>query len=47
MRDYIAHNGSDYRYEEKPHPIAALAPRTRDNTQVGRSKKEAVGAPRA
>lgn len=47
VRDYIAHNGSDYRYEEKPHPIAALAPRTRDNTQVGRSKKEAVGAPRA
>ena len=47
IREHIARCGRDYRYEEKPHPIAALKCRTRDNIQVGRSKKEAAGAPRA
>ena len=42
IKDYIARNGRDYRYQEKPHPIAALDDVSRDNTQVGRSKAEAA-----
>lgn len=42
IKDYIARNGRDYRYQEKPHPIAALDDVTADNTQVGRSKAEAA-----
>ncbi len=43
IKNYIAENGKDYRYQECPHPIAALDDRTCDNTRVGRCKKEACG----
>ncbi len=36
IEDYIAKNGKDYRYEEKPHPTPELRSRTVDNTTVGR-----------
>ncbi len=35
---YIRKHGKDYRYQEKPHPIAELSDRTKDNTCVGREK---------
>ncbi len=38
IKDYIDHNGRDWRYQEKPHPIDALNDTTHDNTQVGRCK---------
>ena len=41
IRDYIAENGRDWRYQEKPHPIAALDDVKADNTKVGRCKEEA------
>ena len=41
IRDYIAENGRDWRYQEKPHPIAALDDVKADNTKVGRCREEA------
>ena len=35
---YIARNGRDYRFETAPNPIEALRDRTRDNTDVGRTR---------
>lgn len=36
IEKYIAEAGTDYRFEEQPHPIKELRDRTVDNTQVGR-----------
>lgn len=36
IRTYQEHNGEDYRYQTKDHPVPALADRTADNTQLGR-----------
>ncbi len=36
IEEYIAKNGTDYRFEEKPHPVPALRDRKKDNTTVGR-----------
>ncbi len=36
IEEYIAKNGKDYRFEEKPHPTPELRDRTVDNTTVGR-----------
>ncbi len=36
IEQYIKKNGKDYRFEEKPHPIAELRDRTVDNTTIGR-----------
>ncbi len=38
IKDYIAKNGEDYRYETEPHPVEALADRAQDNTELGRVK---------
>lgn len=35
IRQYIADNGQDYRFETAPHPVEALRCRTRDNTKIG------------
>ena len=37
IRDAIAENGQDYRFEESEHPVAALRTRKKDNTQLARS----------
>lgn len=37
IRDTIAENGQDYRFEESEHPVAALRTRKKDNTQLARS----------
>ncbi len=39
IEDYIAKNGKDYRYEEKPHPVEGLRNRAVDNTVIGRECK--------
>ncbi len=36
IEEYITENGEDYRYQDGPHPVAALQSRTKDNTRVGR-----------
>jgi len=36
---YIAKNGEDYRFEEKPNPIECLQNRTVDNTELARIKR--------
>ena len=36
IEKYIQRNGTDYRFETRPHPIRALRDRTRDNAEVGR-----------
>ena len=36
IRDAIAENGQDYRFQTAEHPIPALRSRTRDNTTLGR-----------
>ncbi|MBQ5754285.1 MAG: hypothetical protein IIV90_01325 [Oscillospiraceae bacterium] len=36
IQHYMDEKGSDYRFEEKPHPVAALRSRTQDNTTAGR-----------
>lgn len=38
INDFIKKNGTDYRYEDGPHPVDALRDRTHDNTDVGRKK---------
>ena len=38
IEEYIAKNGKDYRFEEKPNPIECLQDRTVDNTELGRVK---------
>ena len=35
IRQYIADNGQDYRFETAPHPVEALRCRTRDNIKIG------------
>lgn len=35
IRQYIANNGQDYRFETAPHPVEALRCRTRDNIKIG------------
>ncbi len=40
IEEYIAKNGTDYRFEEKPHPVEALRNRAVDNTMVGRECKQ-------
>ena len=42
IKEYITHNGRDYRYQEAPHPIDALDDVCTDNTKVGRCKAEAA-----
>ena len=37
IRQYIADNGQDYRFETAPHPVEALRCRTRDNIKIGRA----------
>jgi UDP-3-O-acyl-N-acetylglucosamine deacetylase len=37
--EYIAKNGSDYRYQTKEHPIKELQDRKKDNTSLGREKQ--------
>ncbi len=37
IENYITECGIDYRFEEKPHPIKALAGRKTDNTDIGRA----------
>lgn len=39
IHDYITQKGSDYRYEDKENPVAALRSRTNDNTSIGRVKE--------
>ena len=36
IRDYIDRNGTDYRYEDAPHPVEELRDRTCDNVILGR-----------
>lgn len=38
MARYIAKNGQDFRYEEKPHPIVPLRRRDEDNCRIARTK---------
>ncbi len=40
IEEYIAKNGTDYRFEEKPHPTPELRNRKCDNTTVGRECAE-------
>jgi hypothetical protein len=42
IKDFIKQHGRDYRYQEQPHPICALDDTEKDNTEVGRSKEEAL-----
>ena len=36
IKEYIAKNGEDYRYQVKDHPIEELNSRDKDNTSIGR-----------
>lgn len=47
IKNYIRENERDYRYQDKPHPIDALDVTTKDNTEVGRSREEALKAQNA
>ena len=44
IEDYIAHLGTDYRWESRPHPIEALQNRKKDNTTLAMPKREKVSA---
>ena len=36
IKNYIAQNEKDYRFQKAPHPIEELQDRTTDNTRIGR-----------
>ncbi len=42
ISSYISKHGKDYRYQESPHPIAALDDRGCDNVKVGLCREEAL-----
>ena len=40
IEKHIEEVGTDYRYQEKEHPVAALRDRKKDNTRLGREKEK-------